>query len=156
MRIVAFFGPSGSGKTRLLEALVPELKRRGLRVAVIKNSHHASFDREGSDSDRLCRAGAEAVAVRGPGGVALFRPARLGLDEIARLLPPVDLVLGEGFKSEDVPKIEVHRSSLGGALLGAEDPRLLAVVSDADPQVDRPWFRHSEIGQIADFLERAG
>ena len=55
-------GYSGSGKTTLLEKLLPQLKQRGLRLAVIKHSHHdAQVDKPGKDSWRMKEAGASQV-----------------------------------------------------------------------------------------------
>lgn len=107
--IVAFVGRSGVGKTWVLERLVPLLRARGLQVAVLKHTHHELWaDREGSDTDRLRRAGAWPVGICGPGGHTWF-----GLEAE---WPAADLVLLEGFKTRnDVPRIEVIRG--GPALL---------------------------------------
>ena len=39
--VVAFAGYSGSGKTTVIAALIPHLRRRGLRVAVVKHDGHS-------------------------------------------------------------------------------------------------------------------
>ncbi|OGO19675.1 MAG: molybdopterin-guanine dinucleotide biosynthesis protein B, partial [Chloroflexi bacterium RBG_16_50_9] len=66
--VVAFAGKSGVGKTTLLEKVVRELKIRGLRVAVIKHSHHdIEIDQPGKDSWRFARAGSDVVAISSPG-----------------------------------------------------------------------------------------
>ncbi len=62
--VIGFVGPSSVGKTTLLEALVPELQRRGLWVGVVKHSRHeVDVDRPGKDSARLTAAGADAVVL---------------------------------------------------------------------------------------------
>ncbi len=72
--ILEVIGYSGSGKTTLIEKLIPALRKRGIRLAVIKyTSHHHEFDKPGKDSYRLRRAGAEAVVVSSPKIVAMFR-----------------------------------------------------------------------------------
>jgi molybdopterin-guanine dinucleotide biosynthesis adapter protein len=153
---VAFSGPSGAGKTRLLTRLVPALLRRGLRVGALKHSGHPhAFDRRGKDSERLARAGALAVAVLGPAGVAYFGPPVRGVQALARLLPPqVDLVLAEGFKGEPLPRVEVHRREVGRDFLCARDRRVLAVVTDEPPPRRLPAFAPSEVEALADFLCR--
>jgi len=48
--LLGITGYSGSGKTTLLEKLLPQLIKKGLRVSVIKHSHHnAHVDKEGKD-----------------------------------------------------------------------------------------------------------
>jgi molybdopterin-guanine dinucleotide biosynthesis adapter protein len=154
LTILAVSGPSGAGKTRLLVRLIPALERRGLRVGALKHAGHAHpLDRPGKDSARLRRAGAVAVAVQGPAELALFGPAiRGGARALARLLPPVDLVLAEGFKREALPRLEVHRRGASRAFLCSRDPRVVAVVGDEVPPRDLPLFRPAQVEALAEFL----
>ncbi|HET6921788.1 MAG TPA: molybdopterin-guanine dinucleotide biosynthesis protein B [Anaeromyxobacteraceae bacterium] len=154
LTVLAVSGPSGSGKTRLLTRLIPALRRRGLVVGALKHAGHAHpIDRRGKDSHRLRRAGAAAVAVQGPAEMAFFGP-RLpgGARALARLLPPVDLVLAEGFKREPLPRLEVHRRAVAREFLCGRDRRVVAVVGDEAPPRDLPWFRPSQVEALADFL----
>ena len=108
--VVAVSGWSGAGKTRLLARLIPALARRGVSCAVVKHTRHPhAFDRPGKDTFVLRRAGAVAAAIEGPGETAWFGPPAGGLRALVALLPPVDLVLAEGFKDAPVPRVEVHR-----------------------------------------------
>ena len=51
--IVSIVGKSDSGKTTLIEKLLPELTRRGYRIATVKHDVHGfEVDREGKDSWR--------------------------------------------------------------------------------------------------------
>ena len=152
--LVAFSGPSGAGKTTLLERLVAELVRRGLAVAALKHSgHRHAFDVPGKDTDRLRRAGARAVAVQGPGQLAWFGPPRAGgARGLARLLPPADVVVAEGFKSERLPRVEVHRRAVSPAFLCARDRSVIAVVTDEPPPRGLPAFAPEEVERLADFL----
>ena len=60
--LLGITGYSGSGKTTLLEKLLPQLIKKGLRVSVIKHSHHnAHVDKEGKDSWRMKEAGSAQV-----------------------------------------------------------------------------------------------
>lgn len=154
MTILAVSGPSGVGKTRLLVRLVPALGRRGLRVGALKHAGHAHpLDRPGADSARLRLAGALAVAVQGPEELALFGPpVRGGARALARLLPPVDLILAEGFKRAPLPRLEVHRRAVDRAFLCSRDPRVLAVVGDEAPPRGLPFFRPSQVEALAEFL----
>jgi molybdopterin-guanine dinucleotide biosynthesis protein B len=152
-RIVAFSGPSGSGKTRLLARLIPALARRGVTVAVLKHTRHDHpFDRRGKDTEVLRRAGAVAAAIEGPGGMAWFGPPAGGIGAMARTLPPVDLVLAEGFRSAPVPRVEVHRRTVARAFLCARDRRVFAVVTDEAPPRPLRSFAPDDVEGLADLL----
>jgi molybdopterin-guanine dinucleotide biosynthesis protein MobB len=100
-------GWSGSGKTTLVTALLPALRRRGLRVSTIKHAHHGlDLDRPGKDSFAHREAGAEEVLVVGGQRWALLRETPEGppgLPALAARMAPVDLILVEGFKGYDFP-----------------------------------------------------
>lgn len=153
--LVAFSGPSGAGKTTILVALLRELSGRGLRVAAIKHSGHPhGFDVPGKDSDLLLRAGALGVAVQGPAQLAVFgAPRRGGARALARLLPPVDLVLVEGWKEERLPRVEVHRRAVSREFACARSRRFIAVVTDEPPPRPIPTFAAGDVGGLADFLQ---
>jgi molybdopterin-guanine dinucleotide biosynthesis protein MobB len=156
MKIVAFVGPSDVGKTRLLVRLVRVLTGRGLTVVAIKHSHHRGFDQKGSDSYRLRRAGASSVVVVGTRELALFGEAPGDPRELARLFGPVDLILCEGFKSSDLPKIEVHRRAVSHRFLCRSGPFFIAVVSDEPAPTDLPRFGAGQIEALATWLSQWG
>lgn len=135
MKVFGFAGWSGSGKTSLLEKVIPELTRRGLKVSVIKHAHHGfDLDRPGKDSWRHREAGATQVLILSAARWALLHELRdeaePALEQQLRLLEPCDLVLIEGYKAAAVPKLEVHRPALGKPPLWLENPHVVAVASD--------------------------
>ena len=152
--VVGFTGPSGAGKTRLLARLLPELRRRGLRVAAVKHAGHPhGFDVPGKDSDVLRRAGALAVAVQGPTELAIFGPPRRGGPRaLAALLPPVDLVVVEGWREAAIPRVEVHRREVDRAFRCARGRGFVAVVTDEPPPRRLPAFAPDDVAGLADFL----
>ncbi|MDN3554901.1 molybdopterin-guanine dinucleotide biosynthesis protein B [Halomonas maura] len=128
---------SGTGKTTLLERLLPALRRRGLRVAVIKHAHHGfDVDQPGKDSHRLRQAGAAPMLVASRARIAMMMetPGRdeADLAELVEMVRPQapDLILVEGFKAWPLPKLELHRPAVGKPLRVAEDPWVKAVASD--------------------------
>ncbi|WP_242396036.1 molybdopterin-guanine dinucleotide biosynthesis protein B, partial [Anaeromyxobacter oryzisoli] len=146
-------GPSGVGKTRLLARLVGLLAARGVRVGVLKHTGHAhGLDVPGKDTDVLRRAGAVAAAIEGPAEMAYFGPPAGGARALARLLPPVDLILAEGWKREPLPRIEVHRARVARPFLCATDRRVFAVVTDVAPPRPVPAFGADDIAPLADLL----
>ena len=136
--VLGFAAASGTGKTTLLEQLIPMLRQRGLNVGLIKHSHHSfDIDHPGKDSFRLRAAGASPVML-------ISRKRRAIITEFAAQDEPrlddqlkafdqtgLDLILVEGFKSEPIPKIELHREALDRPLLYPEDPHVFAVAGDS-------------------------
>jgi molybdopterin-guanine dinucleotide biosynthesis protein B len=151
--IIAISGPSGAGKTRLISRLLPCFASLGLRVGVIKHSSHAhGFDVPGKDTELLRRAGAVAAAITGPGETAWFGPPVTGARALASLLPPVDLVIAEGFKTERLRRVEVHRHEVSRRFLCATDGAIVAIVTDAPPPRPLPVFGAEEEERLAEFL----
>ena len=160
---VSFVGKSGTGKTTLLEKVIAELVRRGVRVGAIKHdAHRFEIDHPGKDSYRLAAAGAAVTLISSPEKLALVRrhDAAPGIEEILRTyFADVDLVLTEGFKRSALPKIEVHRRERSVELIcrGAErDEMLLAVASDEPLDLDVPVLDINDASAVADFLVARG
>jgi molybdopterin-guanine dinucleotide biosynthesis protein B len=136
---------SGTGKTTLLTRLIPLLKDAGLRVGLIKHSHHAlEIDYPGKDSYELRQAGASPVMLSSSHRRAIMTehpaPHEPDLDGELRYFDQtgVDLILVEGFKQEHFPKIELHRPSLGRPLLFPSDDSVIAVATDGTIPVETP------------------
>lgn len=139
MKVIGLAGWSGAGKTTLLVKLIPLLVARGLAVSTIKHAHHAfDVDTPGKDSYEHRQAGAREVLVASAARFALMHELRGAPEpDLAALLAklsPCDLVLIEGFKRDAHPKIEVHRAANGKPFLFPDDPAIVALASDAEPQ----------------------
>src|SRR5215471_322925 len=122
MRIIGLAGWSGAGKTTLVAKLIPSILARGLKVSTLKHAHHAfDVDQPGKDSYLHREAGATEVLVASSRRFALMHELRgakePGLGELVGRLAPVDLILVEGFKRGNYPKIEIHRVANGKPFL---------------------------------------
>ena len=134
-KVLGIVGWSGSGKTTLIIALIPELRRRGLKVATLKHAHHNfDVDKPGKDSYEHRKAGASEVIVSSAlrwahmHEVGDAREATLA--ELLQRLSPCDMILVEGFKTDRHPKLEVFRAATQKTPLYPEDDRIVAVASD--------------------------
>jgi len=154
--IVSIIGKSKSGKTTLIEKLVQELKSRGYRVATIKHTLQGlDFDEAGKDSWRHIQAGSEATAISSPDKIVMIKPVdqNANLDEVAYLLDEdYDIILTEGFKQGNAPKIEVHHKGADPPLEGIK--KLIGIVTDEPLETKARQFSTDSIKDIADLLER--
>jgi molybdopterin-guanine dinucleotide biosynthesis protein B len=155
--VIIFVGHSGAGKTTLVERLLPELTRRGLRVATIKHAHHrVELDHAGKDSWRYTQAGAALSMLVTAGQLQLVAEAvdRRDPQQLAeRFLGEADLVLAEGFSHAPGAKIEILRRACAKRPRCAIGDGLIALVTDVDevyPQL--PHFALDGIGAVADFV----
>ncbi|MGR9085766.1 MAG: molybdopterin-guanine dinucleotide biosynthesis protein B [Gammaproteobacteria bacterium] len=135
--VLGFAAASGTGKTTLLTKLIPIFRQQGLRIGLIKHSHHSfEIDHPGKDSFRLREAGASQVLL-------VSRKRRAIITEFDTQDEPklddqlehieqagLDLILVEGFKAESFPKIELHRTELDRPLLYPHDESIIALASD--------------------------
>ena len=163
MKVFGFAGYSGSGKTTLIEKLIPRFTARGLRVSLIKHTHHDfDVDQPGKDSWRHRQAGAGEVLLTCDKRWVLMHELRgapePSLDEQLAILSPCDLVLVEGFKQTPISKLEVHRPAHGRPPLWPENNSIVAVATDARIDCPLPLLDLNDPDAIAsfilDFLER--
>ena len=156
--IISVVGKSDSGKTTLLEKIIPELKKRGYRLGIVKHAQHGfEMDKKGKDSWRHKKAGADASLVISPGVIALVKDEEpQSVEDIRKYLSDMDLIITEGFKREKkIPKIEIFRKyGKHNEPLCMNDENLAAFVTDSDYKPDVPWFGLNDIKEIADFIER--
>jgi molybdopterin-guanine dinucleotide biosynthesis protein B len=158
MKIVGFAGWSGSGKTTLIEQLIALMAADGLRVATIKHTHHDfDLDQEGKDSWRHRAAGASEVLLASDKRWALLHELRDApvpdLNELLAKLSPCDVVLIEGCKFANVPKLEIYREALGKPGLYPNDDAIMAVVTDSVVTTDLPQLDLNQPALVYAYLK---
>ena len=153
--VISVVGRSNVGKTTFLEKVLKELKNRGYRVAVVKHdSHGFDIDHPGKDSWRLAQAGSDVVVVSSADKMAMVkRPAQeLTLDQLADMvMDGVDIIITEGYKGADKPKIEVFRSDISDRIL-IQEQDLLALVTDKHFDLDVPQFTADYADGVVDLI----
>lgn len=151
--VFSFIAWSGTGKTTYLEGLIAALKARGQRVAAVKHdAHRFDIDREGKDSWRFAKAGADVVAVADAEKCAVMEYRPRTLRDILGQLHDVDIVLVEGWHAEAQRPILLHRAAAGKPpKIPVED--CFAVVTDAPPApCPVPCFPLDDPAPLAEFL----
>ena len=153
--IVLIVGNSGSGKTTFIENLIPELIRRGVNVGTVKHDVHGfEMDKPGKDSWRHKQAGASITVISSPLQIGMVKDVDHDHkpDELLSLFVDVDIVLIEGFKRANKPKLEIFRSEISQQPLCENDKHLLALVSDATVDIDVPIFSSKDYHGVAEHL----
>jgi molybdopterin-guanine dinucleotide biosynthesis protein MobB len=154
--VISFVGKSRSGKTTLLEKIIRELKSKGIKLAIIKHdTHQFEIDHPGKDTWRHGKAGADIVAISSPEKMAIIekREREMTLDEVIARIPPVDIIITEGYSQEKKPKIEVFRSEAHQKLLGPTE-ELLAIASDIPWEIGVPCYHIDDVQGIAGEIEK--
>lgn len=158
--VLGFAAFSGTGKTTLLEALIPLLNVRGVKVGILKHAHHDfDIDTKGKDSYRLRKAGAEQMLIASRSRFAFIEETpeeEPGFDVLLRTfdISTLDLILVEGCKDIALPKIELYRSKLNKPWLHVHDNHFIAVASDVTPPGNLPHFDINDLESIADFVKQ--
>ena len=130
---VAFTGPSNSGKTTAIVKIAKRLTKK-YKVAIIKNDpgDKARFDIEGKDSWKFSQTGAN-VAVVSPTRTTLFLQEKRDIDDVAKLFGEYDVLIVEGLKYLDLPRIGVFRKELDESYF----PYIKAVACDNSIDLSR-------------------
>ena len=148
---------SGSGKTTLIEKLIPQLIQKGLIISVIKHAHHKfDIDTPGKDSFRLRESGAHQTLIFNNHRSALITEnvkKTFNIDEvITQISSDADIILIEGLKNMNFPKIEVHRKEISKEILFKKDSTIIAFISDLLIDIKIPSFDINDINSIVNFI----
>jgi molybdopterin-guanine dinucleotide biosynthesis protein MobB len=154
-RIIGVAGWKDSGKTLVVERLVMSLKHRGLGIGTVKHVHDTlSLQPAAKDSAKHLGAGAEAAIALGEGLVLLGREAGENIETaVSRHLPLLDVIVAEGFKHADLPKIAVVAES--DDILEEAENVVAVVYRDKRPE-GYPAYTADEIENLVDFLFENG
>jgi len=156
--VVSFTARSGTGKTTFLCGLIPALRERGVRVLVVKHDVHGfEVDKPGKDTWRLRQAGARQVLIANAQQMALMADTdgdQALMSLVERFADHVELVLSEGYRRSNAPKILVARRSAPKPFEPTERElsQAIAVVSDHDVGLDLPRLALDDPQECADFL----
>ena len=132
--LLGLAGWSGSGKTTLISNLIPELKKINISVSTLKHAHEGfDIDKPGKDSYVHRESGAREVLISSNKRFALmheYHKEEINLNNLIKKLSPVDLILVEGWKKENIKKIEIYRKEINKPLLCDKDKNIIAVATN--------------------------
>jgi len=152
---------SGTGKTTLIENLIKVFKRKKYRLGILKHdAHKFEIDYEGKDTWRFAQAGADQVMISSKTKIALVEKLEQekNITELISSFKNVDLIIIEGFKNNNYPKIEVHRKEINSQLVFGNPlfatNTFLAIASDEPLKINIPLLDLNDVNSIADFIEK--
>ena len=152
--VYSFVAYSNTGKTTVLEKLIPELKSRGIRVAVIKHdAHEFDIDHEGKDSWRFTKAGAEVTVIASGTKAAIMENRHVPIEELISRIKDVDIILTEGYKQGPWPKIALQRRG-NGKPLPLPPEECLAIMTDVSESTETPSLGLDDVKKLADLIEK--
>ena len=157
--VLGVVGRPDSGKTTLIEKLIPEFTRRGLRVGAVKRVARLDIDMPGKDSWRHGQAGAAAYTVASASKLAFIarRDQEASLDEIvAHYFGGYDVVVCEGYRREAPDVVEVFRAGAGYESTVCEPGEPLALVTDAGLAHEHRFGLDDGAGLARFLVERLG
>lgn len=161
--VLGFAAYSGTGKTTLLKKLIPLLNDKGIKIGVIKHSHHdVELDTPGKDSYELRKAGAIQTVLASPTRWSLItetpEQTEPSLSEILEQLnqKQLDLILVEGFRDAAIDKIELNRSELDKPYLYTADKHIIAIATDNpdSASTDLPLLDLNNPAMITEFIQQ--
>lgn len=153
--LVAIVAKSNTGKTTLIEKLVPELLKLGLRVGAVKHDAHSfDIDHPGKDSWRHGQAGAQAYVVASREKLAYVAKldGEIALADIARrFFAGFDIVVAEGYRRSAPHCVEIFRVGAGHARPLCAPGDVMALVTDG-PFEHEHLFGLDDAAGLARFL----
>ena len=154
-KVFAVSGVKNSGKTTLIEKIVGKLNGLNYKVGVIKHDGHEFVaDHEGTDTDRHKKAGAKSVMIYSNTKMMLIKDCqKIQIEELIQYQKDMDIVIVEGMKYSNLPKIEIVRGEISSQCVCAKDT-LLAVVTDlAVENIDVPVVGLDDIDRLLEIIE---
>lgn len=157
MKIITVVGIRKSGKTGTVEALLRELKARGLKAGSCKTVFCPTFsmDKAGSNTARHRAAGAALVTARARNETALIWPKALPLSKLLEAYRGMDWVLLEGDYEAPVPRlVAAHHRADAVQRMNDRTLAFTGRVSCTDEELPLPRFNAlTDAAALIDFLD---
>ena len=154
-KIIGITGWKNVGKTYYASLIIKLLVKRGYQVGSIKHAHHDfDIDKPGTDSFKHREAGSNQVIISSSKRWAKITENKneneKSLDELIQELQNVDVIVVEGFKKDNHPKIEILSKDLKNR--NKETKNVIAIVSDDFKDTITPVYKENDIENLVEFI----
>jgi len=154
-KVIGIVGLKDVGKTHLATKIINLLVSKGYKVGSIKHAHHDfDIDKPGTDSFKHRKAGSSEVIISSSKRWAKIiennNKKEKKLEELMQEFHDIDIVLVEGFKNEDHPKIEIIGKNLTN--INKKINNVIAIISDELFDSSIPVFKKNAIDSLVEFI----
>ncbi|MDA9628978.1 molybdopterin-guanine dinucleotide biosynthesis protein B [Pelagibacteraceae bacterium] len=153
-KIIGITGWKDVGKTHYASLIIKSLVKKGYQVGSIKHAHHDfDIDKPGTDSFKHREAGSSQAIISSAKRWAKItennNENEKSLDELIQEFHNVEIVVVEGFKKDNHPKIEILTKGLNR---NKEIKNVIAIVSDDLKDNITPVFKENDIENLVEFI----
>ena len=154
-KVIGVVGWKDVGKTFVVTEIIKLLVEKGYRVGSIKHAHHNfDIDQPGTDSFKHRKSGSSQVIISSSKRWAKIienkNQKEKNLNELLKEFNEVDVVLVEGFKKENHPKIEIITQN--SKSINNEIENVVAIVADNTLESNIPVFKKNDIESLTQFI----
>ena len=154
-KIIGITGWKDVGKTHYASLIIESLVKKGYHVGSIKHAHHDfDIDKPGTDSFKHREAGSSQVVISSAKRWAKItennNENEKSLDELIQEFNNVEIIVVEGFKKDNHPKIEILTKGLNNR--NKETKNVVAIVSDDLKDNTTPVFKENDIENLVEFI----
>ena len=154
-KIIGITGYKDVGKTHYASLIIKLLVKRGFKIGSIKHAHHEfDIDKPGTDSFKHREAGSSQVVISSSARWAKIienkNMKEKNFDQLIKEFQEVDIIVVEGFKKENHPKIEIMGKGLKN--INKEINNIIAIVSDELLDTSIPVFKKNDNERLVEFI----
>ena len=154
-KIIGITGWKDVGKTHYASLIIKSLVKKGYQVGSIKHAHHDfDIDKPGTDSFKHREAGSNQVIISSSKRWAKItennNENEKSLDELIQEFNNVEIIVVEGFKKDNHPKIEILSKNMKNR--NKETNNVIAIVSDDLKDTITPVFKENDIENLVEFI----
>jgi molybdopterin-guanine dinucleotide biosynthesis adapter protein len=154
-KVIGVVGWKDVGKTFFVTEIIKLLVSKKFKVGSIKHAHHDfDIDQHGTDSFKHRIAGSNQVIISSSKRWAKIiennKKKEKSLDQLINEFQDIDIVVVEGFKKENHPKIEIIANN--SQIINSELKNIVAFVSDEMLNSSIPVFKKNDIESLVEFI----
>ena len=152
--VLAISGVKNSGKTTFIYKLLQNFSEYINDIVVIKHDGHSyDIDYKDTDTYKYRDAGAKDIAIISQDKTAIIHYKEKNIFDILNYFNDKKLVILEGYKDSDFPKIEIVRKGISNKAVCTNN--VIGIVTDIDNfKFDKIIFDLNDISSVTDFIKK--